>query len=192
MFEVFVEFTKLLKRDLVSRSFWFSVVCSLVSHFPGRSGGLLRTQLLAKFISDVGKNSVFLGSVTIIHPDRLTIGKNVLMNKDLYIQAAGCVEIGDFTILGPSVKIWSLNHIFTDPKVWIPDQGYEYVPVKIGKHVWIGANVFVMPGTTMGDYCIVSAGSVVGAKEYPPGSILAGNPARKIGTRILPDDLTRN
>lgn len=188
MFEVFVEFIKLFKIDLVSKSFWFNLLCSLVNYFPGQSGGFLRTLFLAKFLSSVGKNSIFLGNVTIIHPDRLIIGRNVLLSKDLYIQASGKVEIDDFTILGPSVKIWSLNHIFTDPKKWIPEQGYEYFPVKIGKHVWIGANVFIMPGTTIGDYCIVSAGSVVGAKTYPPGSILAGNPARKIGTRTLPDD----
>lgn len=97
------------------------------------------------------------------------------------------MSIGDYSILGPSVKIWSLNHIFTDPDVWIPDQGYEYLPVKIGKYVWVGANVFVMPGAEISDYCIISAGSVVGAKRYPAGSILAGNPARKIGSRELPD-----
>ena len=188
----FIEILKLLKKDLVSKSFWFNLICSLVNHFPGQSGAFFRTRFLARLISRVGENSIFLGNVTIIHPDRLKIGKNVILNKDLYIQAAGKVEIDDFTILGPSVKIWSLNHIFADPKIWIPEQGYEYLPVKIGKHVWIGANVFIMPGTTIGDYCIVSAGSVVGAKKYPPGSILAGNPARKIGTRRLPDDSIHN
>ncbi|HHH55328.1 MAG TPA: acyltransferase [Bacteroidetes bacterium] len=188
MFKVISEFFKLVKGDLGSKSFWFALLCSCVNLFPGKSGSYLRTLLLTYSIGAVGKNSFFLGNVTIIHPDRLIIGKNVLLNKDLYVQASGKVDIDDFTILGPSVKIWSLNHVFIDPKIWIPEQGYEYLPVKIGKHVWVGANVFIMPGTTIGDYCIVSAGSVVGAKVYPPGSILAGNPARKIGTRILPDD----
>ena len=116
----------------------------------------------------------------------MSLGKNVLFNKDINIQASGGVQIDDYAIFGPSVKIWSLNHIFAEPEIWIPEQGYEYAPVKIGKYVWVGANVFIMPGAQISDYCIISAGSVVGAKQYPPGSILAGNPARKIGSRSLP------
>jgi acetyltransferase-like isoleucine patch superfamily enzyme len=55
--------------------------------------------------------------------------------------------------------------------------------VVIGRDVWIGANAFVMPGVQLGDGCVVAAGAVVGAKKYPPYKILAGNPARVIGTR---------
>ena len=66
--------------------------------------------------------------------------------------------------------------------VW--QQGYDNKSVKIGNDVWIGANAFIMPGTILGDKCIVSAHSVVGARQYPSGTILAGHPARKIGNRL--------
>ena len=91
--------------------------------------------------------------------------------------------IGDYTLLGPGVKVWSTNHVFADPDRHIRDQGAEYKEVVIGRDVWIGSNAFIMPGTNLGDGCIVSAGSVVGAKKYPPYSILMGNPARVIGNR---------
>ncbi|MBK6898705.1 MAG: maltose O-acetyltransferase [bacterium] len=67
------------------------------------------------------------------------------------------------------------------------DQGAEYREIVIGGDVWIGSNAFLMPGVELGDGCIVSAGSVVGAKKYPPYSILMGNPARVIGNRKKAD-----
>ena len=186
MLNVFFKFIRLVKVDFLSESFRFKAVCSIVNKFPGESGSYLRTVILSKYIGSVGKNTSFFGDVTIIHPESLLLGNNVLFNKDIYIQASGGVDIDDYTIFGPSVKIWSLNHVFSDPEIWIPEQGYDYAPVKIGKYVWIGANVFIMPGATISDYTIVSAGSVVGAKRFPPGAILAGNPARRIGKRPLP------
>ena len=181
-------FFQLVTRDVSSRSFRFNLVCSLVNRFPGYSGALLRTSILSNYIGSIGANASFLGQVTIIHPSQLSIGKKVLFGNDIYIQASGRVDIGDYTIFGPTVKIWSINHIFNEPEVWIPEQGYEFKPVKIGKHVWVGANVFIMPGAEIGDGCIISAGSIVGAKKYPPYSIMAGNPARKIGMRAQPSE----
>ena len=90
---------------------------------------------------------------------------------------------GNLGILGPGVKIWSANHRFEDTSRSIAEQGYEYKKVTIGNHVWIGANAFIMPGAAIGDYVVISAGAVVGAKTYPPYKIVAGNPARVIGTR---------
>ncbi len=102
---------------------------------------------------------------------------------DNFVQAAGGLTIGDYTLLGPGVKIWTTNHVFENPDELIRKQGAEYRSVSIGSDVWIGSNAFIMPGTELGDGCIVSAGSVVGAKKYPPYSILMGNPARVIGNR---------
>ncbi len=176
-------FAGLLKDDFANPSQRFLCLCKLLSVLPGSAGAYLRTSILHRSLASFGENSSFLGSVRIIRPENLHIGKNVLFNEDVYIQSSGGVTIGDYSVFGPSVKIWSLNHIFSDPNTWIPEQGYEYLPVHIGKHVWIGANVFIMPGAEIGDYSIISAGSVIGKKKVRPGSILAGNPARKVGTR---------
>jgi acetyltransferase-like isoleucine patch superfamily enzyme len=62
-------------------------------------------------------------------------------------------------------------------------QGHEKKPVVIGGDVFIASNSFIMPGVTIPDGCIVAAGSVVGVKNYPPYSIIAGNPARVVGSR---------
>ncbi|MFH1722257.1 MAG: acyltransferase [Candidatus Altiarchaeota archaeon] len=54
-------------------------------------------------------------------------------------------------------------------------------PVVIGKGVWMGVNCIVLSGVTVGEYCIVGAGSVV-TKNVPPYTVVAGNPAKKIGS----------
>ena len=89
------------------------------------------------------------------------------------------------TVIGPGAKIWSANHGFSDPSIPIQDQEYENKKVIIGNGCWIGANAFLMPGVNLGEGCIVSAGAVVGAKNYPAYKIIAGNPARVIGTREI-------
>jgi acetyltransferase-like isoleucine patch superfamily enzyme len=101
------------------------------------------------------------------------------------IQAGGIIEVGEDVLIGPGAKIWSANHGFSDPSTPIQDQEYENKKVIIGNGCWIGANAFLMPGVNLGEGCIVSAGAIVGAKNYPPYKIIAGNPARVIGTREL-------
>lgn len=178
---------KALKNDLFSKSCRYSLVCKLCGFFPGKTGILLRDYFVSRHISSCGRGVVFWGEVQIYHPERLTIGDKVMFGPGITIQASGNVTIGDGTIFGPSVKVWSANHLFDDIEQWIPDQGYDYKAVHIGKNCWIGANVFIIPGAEIGDGCIVSAGAVVGAKKYPPYSIVAGNPARKVGSRIPPN-----
>ena len=105
-----------------------------------------------------------------------------------FVQAEGGVELADDVILGPGVKIWSMNHVFDDPDKTVMEQGYTFKSVKIGRDVWVGANAFIMPGADIGEGCVISAGAVVGGKQVAPYSILAGNPARKIGTRKKEQD----
>jgi acetyltransferase-like isoleucine patch superfamily enzyme len=52
-------------------------------------------------------------------------------------------------------------------------------PITIGDNVWIGRNALVFPGVTVGENSIVAAGAVV-TSDVPPGSVVAGNPARRI------------
>lgn len=113
----------------------------------------------------------------------LLVGDNVFFGVDSYIQATGGLEIGDNTLMGPGVKIWTQNHNYSDPDKLIRESGYSYMPVTIGRDVWIGANCFIMPGANIGDGCVISANSCVGAKNWPRYSVIAGNPSRKIGVR---------
>jgi maltose O-acetyltransferase len=92
------------------------------------------------------------------------------------------VTLGDYVIMGPNVKIYTRNHIFTDLTIPIALQGKSSKPTNIGSDVWIGANSIVTAGVTISDHTIISAGSVV-TKNVPAYAIVGGNPAKVIRYR---------
>ncbi len=75
--------------------------------------------------------------------------------------------------------ISGLNHNYTNPELPVSRQGVSVKPVVIGDECWIGANVVITSGVTIGKHAVVAAGSVV-TKDVPPFSVVAGNPARLV------------
>ena len=179
-----IKLLKLLKWDLQVHPIRFQYVFFLLRNLPGGFGMKLRSRYLRKHLHAVGSDLTVFEGVRIRNVDRIICGNRVMIGENSFLQAAGWIVMGDDVLLGPDVKIWSSNHVFKDPMVPVLEQGYEEKKVIIGNNVWIGANCFIMPGAEIGNGCIVSAGSVVGKKVIPPYSILAGNPARKIGSRM--------
>lgn len=105
----------------------------------------------------------------------LKIGNNVYINEGVTITAVKRIEIGDYSIIGSQT-------IITDTD-WHGFNGHppKTSPVIIGKHVWICARVIILKGVTIGDNSIVGAGSLV-TKNVDKNTIVAGNPAKKIGS----------
>lgn len=155
----------------------------LTSQVPGLFGNMLRGRYLAPRMKRAGKKLVVLAGTRFRSLERLEVGDNVSIGYDNFLQARGGLTIGNNVTLAPGVKIWSVNHNFDDPDVPMREQGHTLKPVVIEDDVFIASNAFVLPGTTLSQGCIVSAGAVVGGKVYRPYSILAGNPARVIGYR---------
>lgn len=94
----------------------------------------------------------------------------------------GGVEIGRYCHIAKGLTIYSHNHNWKS-QVSIPYDDTEIIkPVKVGDCVWIGCNVTIAPGTTIGDGVIISSGSVVFG-IIPPCAIIRGNPAQVIGYR---------
>lgn len=158
-------------------------VATLLRNVPGDAGMYLRRTWYTRKFRRAGRNLSIFAGATILNPDKVECGDNINIGFFDYIQAGGRVVFGDNVLLGPYVKIWSQSHNFSDPLAPVSRQGSAFEPVFIGNDVWIGANAFIMPGAVIGDRCVISASSVVGRKEYPEGTILAGYPARKIGER---------
>jgi len=177
------DLVKLLKWDLQDKDSRFFYLLFVIRNLPGRFGMALRERALRRYFKTAGSNLRIHNGIIIRNISRLSVGDNVTLGVDNFIQAAGGISIGNDVLLGPGVKIWSVNHVFSNADIPVREQGYEFKPVDIGDNVWIGANSFLMPGVDIGDGAIISAGSVVGTKKVPPYAILAGNPARKIGTR---------
>ena len=155
----------------------------LLGNIPGEAGIFIRRSWYARKFQRSGKNLRILSGCVILHPEKIVCGDNVSIGMFNFIQAGGGLSIGSDVMFGPYVKIWTQNHRYEDISKPVWTQGYTYNPVTIGDDVWVGAGSFIMPGTSLGSKCIVSACSVVGGKSYPDAWILAGHPARKIGTR---------
>lgn len=102
-------------------------------------------------------------------------GKNVYANFHLTLVDDTTITVGDNTMFGPGVTLTTAGHPIRADLRW---QGYQFnAPIHIGKDCWLGANVTVLPGITIGDGTVVGAGSVV-TKDLPAGVVAVGNPCR--------------
>jgi len=89
----------------------------------------------------------------------------------------GPVTIGNDIRLAQNITLSGLNHNYEDVNLPIHEQGVSTSPIVIEDETWIGANVVVVAGVTIGKHSIVAAGSIV-TKNIPPYSVAVGNPAK--------------
>lgn len=116
-------------------------------------------------------------------------GENIYLGKNSHISQYCClwagknskIVLGDNLLMGPGVKIFSLNHGI-NAGIPMNIQPPTEKDVIIGNDVWLGANTVVVAGVTIGDGAIVAAGSVV-TKDVPEYTIVGGNPAKMIKKR---------
>jgi acetyltransferase-like isoleucine patch superfamily enzyme len=133
---------------------------------------------------EIGPHTLFEPHVWITVPGsaRIRIGEGVFLNIGVMVAAFELVEIGDHCMLANGCFVTDGNHRFDDPDVPVPWQGFTTKgPTRIGDNVWLGANVVVTSGVTIGRRCVVGANSVV-TGDLPPFSIAAGAPARVLRT----------
>ncbi len=110
------------------------------------------------------------------------IGDNCYVNHDVSLEKG--VEIGDGTTITGGTMVLTHDAV---PATFLSelDRGSVFTRlcrranVKIGKQCFIGAYCVILPGVTIGDRCVVAAGSIV-TKDVPSGNVVAGNPARII------------
>lgn len=114
--------------------------------------------------------------------NQLFIGNDVYIGPDAWIDAQGTVTISDGTIVGPRLKIYSASHNHRSEKLLPYDEIIVSGPVVVGANTWIGGDVIIVPGVSIGEGSVIGAGAVV-TKSHPPCTILGGNPAQKIGER---------
>jgi acetyltransferase-like isoleucine patch superfamily enzyme len=145
----------------------------------------------------VGKGTIVEPGTQIVNSANVHIGKGCLLKESVYIRAGtegkivigdraaingfcrffghGSVEIGEDTQIGPCCLITTTDHDYRG------NLETTFKPVVIGKGVWIGANVTILPGVEIGDNSVIGAGAVV-TKSIPPRSIAVGVPARVVRT----------
>jgi maltose O-acetyltransferase len=107
----------------------------------------------------------------------ITLGRKVFFNFNCVVLDVTPVRIGDRTLFGPGVQIYTATHPMDAEE---RRRGLESgKPVTIGSDVWVGGAAVICPGMTIGDRAVIGAGSVV-TRDVPPDVFAAGNPCRVI------------
>jgi acetyltransferase-like isoleucine patch superfamily enzyme len=112
---------------------------------------------------------------------RLVIGDHTFIGKGSEIDVMESITIGAHTLIAPNVFITDHTHN-ASAELRVDEQGVRCAPVVIGSDAWVGTRAVILPGVTIGDGAIVGAGAVV-TKNVPAKAIVAGVPARIMGTR---------
>lgn len=175
------------------------LVLNLIMH-PVKTRPRWTTRLFQFLYLKRGKKSVIYRSVRkdLVPFNNFSLGQySVIEDYCTLNNAVGDVTIGDYTrigmsntIIGPvqigdkvnlaqNIVVSGLNHNFTDVNTPISDQGVPTKPVIIGNNVWIGANVVILPGVTIGEHVVIGAGSIV-ARNIPSYTVVVGNPAQVV------------
>ena len=139
----------------------------------------LRGLLFRNLFKSVGKN-FRLGAGCIIHShENISIGNNITIGDYAFFEGAGEIEIKDNVQIAPHVSILSSDHNYADKNKLIKEQGFKYGKVTIESNVWLGTNVVILKGVTIGKNSVVGSGAVV-TKSVKENCIVAGVPAKII------------
>ncbi len=128
----------------------------------------------------------------IVRPEEMSVGDNVYIGPRFMISAWG-LTLGSNILIGPNLVIMCENHLFD--KVGRPMFDYSLdkniVGVDIEDDVWIGANVTILKGVTIGEGSVVGACSLL-TKSILPYTISFGNPASEVKLRFTPEELKKH
>lgn len=168
----------------------------------------LYTLLLASQFKEFGPGSRIAPPFRYHGLNQISVGEKVIINRDCWIQvlggrgddksakiviaahagigmgatisAAQQVTIGEYVLLARNVYISDHAHAYGNPDVPIMHQGVDGIaPVTIGRNTWLGENVVVLPGVTIGQHCVIGANAVVN-RSIPDYSVAVGAPARVV------------
>ena len=133
--------------------------------------------MLRTFSAKVDRNVRIHPTVRITIPWNLTLEHDCAVGDRAILYALGPIRIGPRATISQGAHLCAGTHDWRDPALPLMKP-----PIDIGSDAWTCADAFIGPGVTIGEGAIVGARAVV-MKDVAPQTIMAGNPARKIGTR---------
>ena len=142
----------------------------------------IRFICLKNCVKSCGDNVAVFSHVFLHNISNLEIGNNVSIHPLCYIEASGGIKIGNDVSIAHNTTIMSEEHIYSDLRENIKDQGCKYLPTIIQDNVWIGSGCRILAGTTIKSGSVVAAGAVV-KNIVNNNTVVGGIPAKVIKER---------
>ena len=159
----------LVQQRLVAEDLCFELNNTRPSKIEDRNG------ILKKLIPNLENDCTILSPFTADYGCYCRIGHDTFINHNAYLMDGGGITIGHHCFIGPNCGMYTATHpVLAEER----NQGLEKaLPIVIGDNCWIGGDVTILPGVTIGSHTIIGAGSVV-TKDIPSHVIALGNPCR--------------
>ena len=144
-------------------------------------------------LKKTGKNFKFGSNSEFVDHRLIEIGDNVFFGQHTLINTTVPVMIGNNVMFGPRVTIMGGDHNINEIGIAMRfvKTGGKNIPIIIEEDAWIGSNVTILKGVTIGESAVVGAGSVV-TRSLPPYSVCVGNPCYPIKLRIKENELAKH
>lgn len=148
--------------------------CQVVTWLPFHT---LRRLLLRGLGMRLSRGASVYRGVQVWAPRGIDVGERTSIGTDVILDGRGGISIGNDVNLSSEAAIWTMQHKINDPYF-----DAEVARVEIGDRAWVSFRAVILPGVTIGEGAVVAANAVV-TRDVEPFAIVAGTPARQIGTR---------
>lgn len=136
-----------------------------------------RNRLIRQILGDVKEQICIEPNFWCDYGYNIKVGENFYANHNLTILDCAEVKFGNNVFIGPNCSFYTAGHPLDARQ---RNEGLEYAhPITVGDNVWLGGNVVVLPGVSIGNNAVIGAGSVV-TKDIPDYAVAVGNPCRVI------------
>lgn len=162
--------------ELLGRALWEMIGQRLFASSP-RAAWAWRRMVLRLFGARIGAQVRLHPTVIIAVPWNIEIGDEVGVGDGVLLYSLGLIRIGARATISQRAHICAGSHAFREADMPLLKQ-----PIAIGEGAWICADAFIGPNIAVGPYAVIGARAVV-VRHVESGAVMAGNPARRVGTR---------
>jgi putative colanic acid biosynthesis acetyltransferase WcaF len=162
----------------IFRVIWYLTWLVLASWTPPPFFGWRRF-VLRVFGAKIGRGVRVYGSARIWYPPNLVVGDFSVIGPRVNCYNQGSIAIGDNVVVSQGAHLCASTHDFRDYHFQL-----VLCPIRINSDAWVAADAFVGPGVTVGEGAVLGARAVL-ARDASPWSIYVGNPANRVGDRVM-------